>query len=665
MEVFNKIQNNLNILSEITIEDMFPSDIYYPNQKRLEEMETSAAEDEENILNSPNNFSENISSSKFSNTNKANFLNNPEENSNETEMEMNHFGKPKPYKAKNKLKKKSKGDKNIKNFKKMNFANLTEIWDIVLDNEIVAFCGKNCIKVFFFKSAAGGKSKSAFNKHLMQTSDNHSQIENIDLNEIEASQKSSNLSSNNINTKNPIVINSSISSVFSNSNSFKKLSADLVANCPSSNFLNPNNNLNSITNNNNSSICAAAKVSNKSQNELFEEEITFSDKNEEYYCLALSTITLSSGESRKILAVGGTKSIIKILDLTQKKEYMSLIGHRNEIYDLKFHPKHCNILLSASKDYSVRIWNIINGLQIAILAGPKGHSAEVLAVGWHMSGDYFVSSSIDNTVKIWEITALIKAKIEQSNHIDFHSKEKSNDSLKEKNIIEQEQEESCLMNNKTAINPRTNNNIQTNFDIKKSNSNSDADANRYTDIYVDADVNADQLINCLENEPAKKTKNKFKTLITTIPLFSCKTIHENYVDSVKFNGNFILSKSIDGVVKEWLPIFNKESDYHLIVNCYTYEINELVWYMKLGFDQDSKIFATGNTQGKLFVFKLNEDLEEEEIIDEDFDYYYNNSFNQTIDTGINKLIRSVAVFGNKVVFGNCDGSVFFVEVNLD
>lgn len=646
MEVFNKIQNNLNILSEIKIEDMFPSDIYYPNQKRLEEMETSAAEDEENILNSPNNFSENITSSKFSNINKTNFLNNPEENLIEAESELNQFSKPKQTKAKKKINKKSKAEKNIKSFKKIHFSNLTEIWDIILDNEIVAFCGKNQIKVFFFKSAAEGKSKSGFNCDLTPKTDNHSQIENIDINEIQESQKSSfNLSvNNNINNLN--------ANVNSSNNFFHNASE---ANSNPNNILNLNSNSKFTNENYNHNT---AKVLNKSQNELFEEEITFSDKSEEYYCLSQSILNIS-GESRKILAVGGTKAIIKILDLSSKKEHTSLIGHRNEIYDLKFHPKQKNILLSASKDYSVRIWNVKNGLQIAILAGPKGHSAEVLAVSWHLSGDYFVSSSIDNSVKVWEINAEIKEKIVQSNHIDVLKKQKLKGKSHTLNDDLSEQlQENYLLKNSNFNNMHTSD--YNNFNLQKSNSELNENSNAFATAAAATEES---------NAAAKKTKNKFKTLISTIPIFSCKTIHENYVDSVKFNGNFIISKSIDGVVKEWLPIFNKESDYHLIMNCYTYDVKELVWYMKLGFDADSRIFATGNTQGKLFVFKLNEDLEDEEemeeIIDEDFDYYYENSYVQAIDTGVNKLIRSVAVFENKVVFGNCDGDVFFAEVNVD
>lgn len=521
MEVFSKIQYNLEILTQVKHENMFPENIFYPNQQSLENLTNDKSLENKNLsgIQSPNQYAELKLDKKNSNSNledNFNALNVSSLKDNETDaMSLNKQAKMKNQK---KLKK-TKIDKNIKYFKKLKFSGLTEIWDILLDNDILAFCGKNIIKILILKNHEN-KLKSSFN------------LENDDISE------------------NPHESNGYLHN--SKSNSF-------------------------------------------SHN--FEDEITFTDPNEEFYCLATSEIEIDSNLT-KILAVGGTKSIIKILDLYHRKEYLSLIGQRNEIYDLRFHPLNKNILLSAGKDYSIRIWNVINGLQIALFGGPKGHFAEVLSIDWHLSGDFFVSSSIDNTVKIWEITTAIKENMIKSNQFPL-----------EKNEI-----------------------ISSNLNSTNS------------------------------NNPSKKTKNKFKTITTTKVLFSSKTIHENYVDSVKFNGNFIISKSMDGVIKEWLPVFNKESDYHMILNSYIYEVKESVWYMKLGFDIESNLFATGNTQGKLFIFKINS-IPEDEQVNEDFNYYFNNSYIHTIDTGISKLIRSVAVFNNKVAFGNSDGTIYFAQLN--
>jgi polycomb protein EED len=79
---------------------------------------------------------------------------------------------------------------------------------------------------------------------------------------------------------------------------------------------------------------------------------------------------------------------------------MTLSGHFHEIYDLKFSNK---LLLSASKDESVRLWNVQTGTCVGIFAGHEGHRDSVLSVAWHPLGRRFASTSMDNTVKLWSL----------------------------------------------------------------------------------------------------------------------------------------------------------------------------------------------------------------------------------------------------------------------
>ena len=134
---------------------------------------------------------------------------------------------------------------------------------------------------------------------------------------------------------------------------------------------------------------------------LSDADFTFFCIGEDFYRVALTEIQSNSGKSKLLLAAGGKKSIIKVLDLTERKELEELIGHRNEIYDLKFSRNRKNFLLSASHDFSIRLWNVLNGVQISIFGGPYGHSAEVLSLDWHPSSKYFVSSGVDYYIKIW------------------------------------------------------------------------------------------------------------------------------------------------------------------------------------------------------------------------------------------------------------------------
>ena len=262
-------------------------------------------------------------------------------------------------------------------------------------------------------------------------------------------------------------------------------------------------------------------INNKSKDPLH--SFIDSNPNEDYYTLSITEIVFNSRKT-KYLAAGGLGSIIRILDVTNLQEHIKLIGHRNEIYDLKFHPFETDLLLSASKDFSIRLWNIVSGIQICIFGGPEGHSAEVLSVDFHLSGDYFASSGIDGFVKIWDFDSTVKEKIKLS---------------------------------------RT------------------------------------------------TPKNNFKTLIKVKSIFSCNSIHDNYVDCVRFNGNLLISKSVDGVIKEYLPCFDPEDDLHFLVNTYIFDLTQQIWYLKYSLDYNFNYLAVGNNLGEVTIFRINDEKNED------------------------------------------------------
>lgn len=137
-------------------------------------------------------------------------------------------------------------------------------------------------------------------------------------------------------------------------------------------------------------------------------------KKDEVYCTLDWSYRKQGKESDLILAVGGSETKIQILNVSIGKYERTLIGHMNAIHDLKFHPVIKCLLLSASKDCSIRLWNVDKGMQLAIYAGVDGHFGGVNYIDWHSDGKLFVSGGIDSCIKIWKITPEVNSHINES-----------------------------------------------------------------------------------------------------------------------------------------------------------------------------------------------------------------------------------------------------------
>ena len=81
----------------------------------------------------------------------------------------------------------------------------------------------------------------------------------------------------------------------------------------------------------------------------------------------------------------------------------ALTGHGNHVNELCVHPVDPHLIVSASRDESLRMWNIKTKVCVAIFAGDQGHRDQVLSVDIHMSGQSMASASMDNCIKIWAL----------------------------------------------------------------------------------------------------------------------------------------------------------------------------------------------------------------------------------------------------------------------
>ncbi|KAG0002496.1 hypothetical protein BGZ79_002870 [Entomortierella chlamydospora] len=100
-----------------------------------------------------------------------------------------------------------------------------------------------------------------------------------------------------------------------------------------------------------------------------------------------------------ILATAGTDKVIHVLSLARSKELVRLTGHNHTITDIQAHPTKDEYLLSASKDGTVRMWNILTGKCLLIFE----YKASVTCFIPSANGRVFLTGSYNGEVRKWNV----------------------------------------------------------------------------------------------------------------------------------------------------------------------------------------------------------------------------------------------------------------------
>ena len=277
--------------------------------------------------------------------------------------------------------------------------------------------------------------------------------------------------------------------------------------------------------------------------------------------------------------IGGEFSSIHVIDILSIQELTGyqLIGHKNKVYQLEFHPKNNRLLLSASKDCTVRLWNFQKPELLVIFGGPNSFESDVLCIDWNYYGEYFAGSGVDCVVRIYKIDELIQNNINLS------------------------------MNKKSV-----------------------------------------------------------KTILKSLPYFSCNDIHDNLIDCIKYNNKFIISKSVDGIIKEWLPYKDiNGQNFFFLINIFVFNTKQLILGIKFCFVEDNII--VGNEMGQIFLFNKKKTELSDEVRNNNF---FQNNPTQIINVDNkteNILIKNINhnPLCNLLFFGGNNGEVYIYNLHKE
>lgn len=136
------------------------------------------------------------------------------------------------------------------------------------------------------------------------------------------------------------------------------------------------------------------------------------DSEESFFSCAWS---IDSDTGAALLLVAGHCGRVRVINTNTGRAEHTFIGHGNAINDVKVHPDEPNLFVTASKDESLRLWNLKTKTCVLVFHGDGGHRNEVLSMDFHpLRPGHFASCGMDSAVKIWSYTDF-RTVVEDSN----------------------------------------------------------------------------------------------------------------------------------------------------------------------------------------------------------------------------------------------------------
>ena len=121
-------------------------------------------------------------------------------------------------------------------------------------------------------------------------------------------------------------------------------------------------------------------------------------------------LPFQAGDKTNMLVSASEDSSVRVWSLVDGTQLAGLgaqgnsrrpSGHTRAVNAAVFEPSQCELVLSASDDRTLRLWNLET--KKAVTTRSKPHDAPISSVEFHQSGTAFVSGSWDGLVVVWKL----------------------------------------------------------------------------------------------------------------------------------------------------------------------------------------------------------------------------------------------------------------------
>ena len=102
----------------------------------------------------------------------------------------------------------------------------------------------------------------------------------------------------------------------------------------------------------------------------------------------------------RLIATAGADGLVRVARVDNGQVVYTLRGHEDRVFDVEFSPRSGRWLATASRDRTVRVWNLASGAEVP--ASPlRGHAWWVWSAAFSPNEDRIVSAGQDGKVIVW------------------------------------------------------------------------------------------------------------------------------------------------------------------------------------------------------------------------------------------------------------------------